>query len=569
MLVLLVAFLGGVLTIVSPCILPVLPFVFARGGRSFRSHTLPMLASMAVAFAAVTSLAAVSGAWVVALNESARYAALVLLGVFGLTLLMPAVGDYLSRPLVALGARLTAQDANRPGASALLPIALGVGTGLLWAPCAGPILGLLLTGAALNGANVGTSLLLLVFACGAATALAAALWLGRGMATALRRFLPVAGRMRRIAGAAILAGVAAPALGLDTNLLTRIPTPATTSLEQGLVERLQRPAVSAKSAVPQGPLSYLGGATEWINSPALGADALQGKVVLVNFWTYSCINCLRTLPYLRAWAEKYKDAGLVVVGVHTPEFAFEKRSSNVSRAVGDLGISYPVAIDNDFRVWRSFANRSWPGFYLIDSHGQVRHQVAGEHAYERTEQVIRTLLSEAGQTHPMGDAVRPAARGVEAAPDLTALLSGETYLGYERATDFAPGRSISKDRDAIYTPSRSLGANQWTLAGHWRIEGERAVVVAEGGRVVHRFQARDLHMVLGPASDGRPVRFRVLVDGKPPHADHGSDTNAQGEGVIDRQKLYQLVRQGTSTRERLFEIEFLDPGAEAYAFTFG
>ena len=319
----------------------------------------------------------------------------------------------------------------------------------------------------------------------------------------------------------------------------------------------------------QGPLAGLSGATEWINTPALAAEDFRGKVVLVNFWTYSCINCLRTLPYLRAWAEKYSDAGLVVIGVHTPEFAFEKRTSNVRRAVADLGIRYPVAVDNNFGVWRAFGNQSWPGFHIVDSQGRLRHQVAGEHDYERSEQVIRSLLSEAGRTPAAGDPVRPEGRGAEAAPDFSALFSGEAYLGYARATEFAPGTRIGRDRDTIYTPAATLRTNQWSLAGHWRVESERVVLVAAHGRVLHRFRARDVHMVLGPAPDGRPVRFRVLLDGKPPSGDHGADTNAQGEGVIDRQKLYQLVRQASPAKERLFEIEFLDPGAEAYAFTFG
>lgn len=565
MLILLAAFLGGVLTIASPCILPVLPFVFAPGKGSFRSHTLPMLASLALAFAAVTSLAAVGGAWVVALNESARYAAMALLALFGLALLVPAVADRMSRPLVALGARLARSGGGAP--SILAPVALGVGTGLLWAPCAGPVLGLLLTSAALHGANLGTSLLLLVFAAGAGTALAAALLFGRGVAAALRRFLPAAERMRRVAGAAVLAAVAVPAFGLDSVLLTRIPTAATAELERGLVRQIQRSGAAAETRT--GALSGLSASNEWINTPALQAEDLRGKVVLVNFWTYSCINCLRTLPYLRAWSEKYADAGLVMIGVHTPEFAFEKRSSNVRRTVTELGIRYPVAIDNDFAVWRAFQNRGWPGFYIVDGKGTLRHQVAGEHDYARTEQVIRSLLAEAGRTPGGADAVRPEARGVEAAPQLSALFSGETYLGYARATGFAPGMRVGRDRDALHTPAASLLANQWSLAGHWRIEAERAVAVQAHGRVLHRFRARDLHMVLGPAADGRPVRFRVLLDGKPPGKDHGTDVDARGEGFIDRQKLYQLVRQASPARERLFEIEFLDPGAEAYAFTFG
>ncbi|MGS1009408.1 cytochrome c biogenesis protein DipZ [Achromobacter anxifer] len=570
MLILLVAFLGGVLTIVSPCILPILPFVFARGSGSFRTHALPLLASMALAFTAVASLAAVGGAWVVTLNEGARYAAMGLLALFGLALLLPAVGDWMSRPLVALGNRLAGAAPGAPRTAGLLSVGLGVGTGLLWAPCAGPILGLLLTGAALNGANVQTSLLLLSFACGAAAALAAALWLGRGVATALRRFLPAAHGLRRIAGAAVMVAVALPALGWNPALLSSASASGAARLEQQLVEQVRPGEPAQARAAANGPLASLPDANGWLNSEPLGAADLDGKIVLVDFWTYSCINCLRTLPYLKTWHDKYKDAGLSVIGVHSPEFAFEKSASNVRRAVADLGIQYPVALDNGFRIWRGFRNQSWPAFYLLDGQGRVRYTVAGEHDYAQTERMIQRLLAEAGRTPPDADAARPAARGVEAPPQWSTLRSGESYLGYGKAASYAPGGTrIRQDRDAAYVPAAELGANQWTLAGSWRLEPERAVATGANGRVIQRFHARDLHMVLGPAADGRPVRFRVTLDGQPPLADHGTDINEQGEGVIDRQKLYQLVRQQAPDRDRVFQIEFLEPGVEAYAFTFG
>jgi len=552
MLIILVAFLGGVLTIVSPCILPILPFVFARGSGSFRTHALPLLASMAVAFAAVASLAAFGGAWVVTLNEGARYTAMALLALFGLALLLPAVGDWMSRPLVALGNRLAGAPPGSPRAAGLLSIGLGLGTGLLWAPCAGPILGLLLTSAALNGANIQTSLLLLSFA------------------TTLHRFLPAAQGLRRVAGAAVMAAVAVSALGWNPALLSSASASGAARLEQQLVEQLSPNNRAKTFAAANGPLASLQDANGWLNSGPLGAADLDGKIVLVDFWTYSCINCLRTLPYLKAWHDKYKDAGLEVIGVHSPEFAFEKSASNVRRAVADLGIQYPVALDNGFRIWRAFRNQSWPAFYLLDGQGRVRYTVAGEHDYQQTERVIQRLLAEAGRTLPDADAARPAARGVEAPPQWSTLRSGESYLGYGKATSYAPGGTpIRQHKDAVYQPAGELGANQWTLAGSWRLEPELAVATGANGRVIQRFHARDLHMVLGPAADGRPVRFRVTLDGRPPLADHGADINEQGEGVIEGHKLYQLVRQQTPDRDRVFQIEFLEPGVEAYAFTFG
>jgi cytochrome c biogenesis protein CcdA/thiol-disulfide isomerase/thioredoxin len=589
MLVLIVAYLGGVLTILSPCILPVLPFVFARADRPFRSHGLPMLAGMAIAFAAVASLAAVGGGWVVAANEYGRHAAIALLALFGLALLLPAVADRLSRPLVALGMRLADTPAGRPTFS---PLLLGVGTGLLWAPCAGPILGLILTGAALNGASIGTSLLLLAYAAGACTSLAAALFLGHRVFARMKGSLRTGEWLRRAAGAAVLAGVAAIALGLDTGLLTRLSGGTTDALEHALLERIGSPAllaaprqttetgllptaVAAPMPMPlrtlrdQGAFPSLAGATEWINSPPLTSEALRGKVVLVDFWTYSCINCLRTVPYLRAWADKYKDAGLVVVGVHTPEFAFEKRSANVRRAVKDLDIGFPVALDNDYAVWRAFGNRAWPAFYFVDAQGRVRHQHFGEGEYARSEQVIQQLLAEAGQSRVASGLVAPKGLGTQAAPADEPARSGETYLGYERAEGFASPGGLAHDRLQAYEAPASLRTNHWALAGEWTVGPERAVLARAGGRIAHRFQARDLHLVLGPGADGRPVRFRVRIDGQPPAADHGFDTDAAGEGVIDAQRLYQLVRQRAGAKARHFEIEFLDSGAQAYAFTFG
>ena len=598
MIIVAIAYLGGVLTILSPCILPVLPFVFARADRPFRSHGLSMLLGMAFAFAGIATLAAVGGGWVVALNEWGRYAAMALLALFGLTLLLPTWADRMSRPFVALGMRLSQPaGAEHPSArpSFLSPLLLGIGTGLLWAPCAGPILGLILTTAALNGASAGTSLLLLAYAAGACTSLAAALLFGGRVFSALKGSLRTGEWIRRAAGAAVLAGVGAIALGLDTGLLSQLSSAGTTRLETTLLEKIGhkspssslpqsdtaaeapamlataagRESVAARPLGTQGLFPSLAGATEWINAEPLTPESLRGKVVLVDVWTYSCINCLRTLPYLRAWADKYKDAGLVVLGVHAPEFAFEKRLSNVRKATRDLGIGFPVAVDNDFAIWRGFGNRAWPAFYFIDAQGRIRHHQFGENQYEEAEQVIQQLLAEAGQTHIPSGLVAPQGEGVQAAAPATGALSEETYLGDERAHNFASPGGVARDRANDYRGPAALRANQWALAGDWTVERERAVLNRVDGRIAYRFHARDLHLVLGPSADGKPVRFRVLLDGKAPLADHGFDTDAQGNGTIDGQRLYQLVRQAAGGKDRLFEIEFMDPGVQAYAFTFG
>jgi cytochrome c biogenesis protein CcdA/thiol-disulfide isomerase/thioredoxin len=603
------AFLGGVLTIVSPCILPVLPFVFARADQPFVRSGLPLLAGMAVTFAGVATLAAVGGAWAVRANEYGRIGAIVLLALFGITLLFPAIADRLMRPLVTAGAWLSqkAQAEGRSGSPVLLSFLLGIATGFLWAPCAGPILGLVLTGAALEGANTQTSVLLLAYAAGAATSLAVALLLGGRVFEAMKRSLGAGQWIRRGLGVAVLAGVVAIALGLDTGLLTRLSIASTSDYEQALLDLApgmdHQPSVimegspgmmmsgspamapvmapgpgmmmSSKAAgqgdgLPiEGQLPSLAGATAWLNSPPLTPEGLRGKVVLIDFWTYSCINCLRAIPYVRAWSDKYKAQGLVVIGVHAPEFAFEKNIDNVRRAVGDLKIDYPVAIDNEYAIWRAFNNQYWPAHYFIDAQGRIRHHHFGEGDYEESEQVIRMLLAEAGKGDVAGGFEKVAGSGVEAAADLGSVQSPETYVGYERAENFISPGGVVRDAPHDYSTPSSLQRNQWALAGDWTVGTEKAVLDGATGRIVFLFHARDLHLVLGPAPDGKPVRFRVLIDGAPPGADHGTDTDSDGHGVISGQRLYQLVRQSQSAKDRTFEIEFLDPGAEAFAFTFG
>jgi len=362
MILFLLAYLGGVLTIVSPCILPVIPFVLARADRPFLRNGLPMLIGMTLAFAVVASFASVAGGWVVSANQYGRLAALVLLAVFGLTLLFPAVADHLMQPLVSVGARLS--QSAEGNETLLAPLVLGVATGFLWAPCAGPVLGLILTGAALQGANVGTALLLLTYAAGAATSLALALLVGGRVFAAMKKSIGAGEWVRRGLGAAVLVAVVAIGLGADTGFLTNISVGGTTTLEQSLLDKLRpsqktasgssvtmqgKPSDQANAELPvEDLMPSLAGAEEWLNSPPLSLEALKGKVVLVDFWTYSCINCLRSIPYVRAWAEKYKDHGLVVIGVHAPEFAFERNVANVKNAIATLKIGYPVAIDNEY-----------------------------------------------------------------------------------------------------------------------------------------------------------------------------------------------------------------------------
>jgi cytochrome c biogenesis protein CcdA/thiol-disulfide isomerase/thioredoxin len=573
MLVLILAYLGGVLTILSPCILPVLPFVFARSDKPFLRNGLPLLLGMAITFAVVATLAAVGGGWAVHANEYGRYIAMLVLAFLGLTLLSTHLAEWISRPFVALGNRLSNRSAS-DGDSIWGAAGLGVATGLLWAPCAGPILGLLLTGAALNGANVQTTLLLLTYAAGAATSLAVALLIGGKVFALMKRSLGAGEWVRRALGVLVLCGVAAIALGLDTGLLTRVSLASTGGIEQKLISAV-RPATPAqplpKAGDPlpvEGEFPSLAGATGWLNSPPLTVPSLRGKVVLVDFWTYSCINCIRTLPYVRGWYDKYKDHGLVIIGVHSPEFAFEKNPDNVARAVKALGVDYPVALDNDYAIWKGFHNQYWPAHYFIDARGRIRSHHFGEGDYHESEDVIRQLLTEAGQKNLPGGYVNDDHRGVEAAASGDPTRSPETYVGYARAMNFAGGRMAHDDPWDYHAPN-AYATNQWALNGRWIVRDEYAQLERAGGSITYRFRGRDLHLVLGPGSDGKPVRFRVTIDGKPPGADHGMDTDAAGNGSVDSQRLYQLVRQANGTGERLFEITFLDPEVRAYAFTFG
>ena len=319
----------------------------------------------------------------------------------------------------------------------------------------------------------------------------------------------------------------------------------------------------------EGHLPGFDGATGWLNSPPLTVADLRGKVVLVDFWTYTCINWLRTLGYVRAWAQKYEDQGLVVVGVHTPEFPFERDIDNVRWAAQDMSVEYPVALDSDYAVWRAFANRYWPAVYIADAEGRIRHHQFGEGGYEECERIVQRLLREAGRDGIGDDLVSVAADGFEAQADWATLESPETYLGYEQAQNFASPGGAEFDEPRTYVAPDPLKLNHWALAGDWTIERRASVLHQTEGRIAFRFHARDVHLVMGPSARGTSVPFRVLVDGEPPGDAHGLDVDEHGGGTVARQRLYQLIRERGSITDRTFEITFLAPGVEAYVFTFG
>jgi thiol-disulfide isomerase/thioredoxin len=325
----------------------------------------------------------------------------------------------------------------------------------------------------------------------------------------------------------------------------------------------------ASGARDEGRMPGLDGAAGWLNSTPLSSQSLRGKVVLVTFWTYSCINSLRELPYIKAWAAKYKDAGLVVIGVHSPEFGFEKDPANVKNAVADLRVAFPVPIDSDHSIWSAFRNEYWPADYFIDRRGIIRYHHFGEGEYEKSERVIQELLRENGAAGLNGGPVRITAAGAEARPSED-VPSPETYVGYRRAERFASPERLAQDSRRAYSSPASLSLNQWGLSGPWTAGAESAVLHAAPGKIVFRFHGRDLHMVLGPAKNGNAVRFKVRLDGVAPGADCGIDSGPDGSGEVREPRLYQLIRQqGQVVGDRTLEIEFLDPGVQAFSFTFG
>jgi cytochrome c biogenesis protein CcdA/thiol-disulfide isomerase/thioredoxin len=575
MLLILLAYFGGILTILSPCILPVLPFVFARADRPFVKSTLPMLAGMAATFAIVATLAAVGGGWAVRANAIGRWAALVLLALFGIALVFPSVSDRLTRPLVAMGSRLTEKQGQEE--SVWSAVILGVATGLLWAPCAGPILGIIFTAAALQGASFNTTLLLLAYALGAATSLALALLVGGKVFARMKKSLGASERIRQVLGVLVLVGVGAIAFGLDTRVLSKLSSAQTASLESGLARKLGasqqmdeakvRTNAAGELVLPAlGMLPTLDGLGPWFNSQPLTNQQLRGKVVLIDFWTYSCINCLRALPYVKAWDAKYRKDGLVIIGVHAPEFAFERDPANVAKAVQDLGVRYPVALDNQYRLWNALKNQYWPAHYFVDAEGRVRYFHHGEGEYAMSERVIRQLLAEAGHA-PAGGMAEASASGAEAAAAFAEIGSPETYIGYYRADRFASPGGLLHDKPKTYAGA-PLALNQWSFEGAWIDNRQSARSLQPGTKLSFRFHARDLHLVLGSAS-GKPLRFRVTLDGAAPGGDSGVDAKPDGSGTVTGQRLYQLVRQKGPVRDRTFTITFLDPGVEAFSFTFG
>jgi thiol-disulfide isomerase/thioredoxin len=333
--------------------------------------------------------------------------------------------------------------------------------------------------------------------------------------------------------------------------------------------RMRQPTRIALDQAFEGKLGALDRASTWLNTQPLGVADLRGQVVLVNFWTYTCINWRRTLPHLRAWADKYRDSGLIVVGVHTPEFRFETDINNIRRAVREQDIGYPIVVDSHYSIWDEFRNQFWPAVYLFDANGRVRHHKFGEGDYEQIEFVIQRLLIEAGHRSFDSKPVSVRGLGAEAAADWRNLGSPETYLGSSHASSFASVREVQPDRSRAYAFPSRLKLNEWSLAGRWSVNPDSTTSISAHGRIAFRFHARDLHLVMGSQTDNAVIPFRVTIDGKPPGPARGIDIDADGRGTLDGQRMFQLIRQAGPIEDRRFEIEFFEPGAEVFVFTFG
>jgi thiol-disulfide isomerase/thioredoxin len=383
----------------------------------------------------------------------------------------------------------------------------------------------------------------------------------------MRRYVFISGSARRAVGAACIVGLVALGLCSDAKVLTRLPIMKTAKAADSLIGAFHPPNFAALG--DEGAAPDLDGAIGWLNSPPLSRKSLRGKVALVNFWTYTCINSLRPMPYLQNWAAKYHDAGFVVIGVHTPEFSFEREPMNVETAVHNLKIPFPVAIDSKYRIWESFNNQYWPAQYLVDAKGRVRYHHFGEGYYGDVERAIQTLLKENGATGFATDTPTVSGVGIEAAPNWPEARSPETYIGYRQAENFASPEKVRKDSAQVYSAPANFSLNHWGLSGSWNVNAESAVLQATPGKVVFRFHSRDLHLVVAPAKDGKPVRFVVRLDGAAPGENRGVDTAPDGSGEIREPRLYQLIRQKGAIVDRTFEIEFLDPGVQALDFTFG
>jgi cytochrome c biogenesis protein CcdA/thiol-disulfide isomerase/thioredoxin len=570
------AVLAGVLTVLSPCILPILPALLSTSVSSKNTHRpFWVVLGLVFSFALFGTTFAVFKSFLGLSNGTLRDIALVILLFFAISLLVPRLWEH-------MGSRISSFVQNTPWMSRISGESGPVGTmllggalGLVWAPCAGPILGIILTLATVQASFLKTFLLMGGYALGASIPMLLIGYGGQRFAKKIIRFRSLGAVAPKILGVVTLGAVIGLYFNLDTLLFSHLPDKLFLSnlIEEKLVA--QKPSspgipetaamVTTSASLPIiGTMPEFKGITDWVNSPPLTTSVLRGKVVLVDFWTYSCINCIRTLPYVQSWYKKYKDQGFVVVGVHTPEFAFEKKVSNVEKAVKQFQISYPVAIDSSYGTWNAYSNQYWPADYLVDSQGRIREIHFGEGHYRQTEKAIQSLLAEAGSLKKnvmLGGALD--------STDFSSIQSPETYLGYSRANHFSsPGR-VYPDGNHSYTFPSSLPSNHWALQGIWKISGEKIVLKHPAGAIRFRFRAPKLNIVMKGIGEGSVAK--VFLDGKPLETrNFGNDVGPDGTITIHDPKLYNLVNLPINdSKDHLFEIRFPKPRVAVYTFTFG
>ncbi len=576
------AIAAGALTVLSPCILPILPALLsASASNGIRHRPFWIVLGLAISFTLFGAVFAVFGTFLGLSDAALRYAAMAILLFFGLSLLWPRLWERVGSRVGALAQKLPGADRPPAGQGRGGALLLGASLGLVWAPCAGPILGIIITLAAVQGAFGRSLLLMSCYSLGAALPMLVIGYGGRrlyGKILALGKWGELS---HRVLGVVTIATVVALFFNLDTLFLSRVPArlfPAET-LERKLAGAASRGPARGADAAPgvaeastdASSLPVLGKMPEftniaaWLNSPPRTSASLRGKVVLVDFWTYSCINCIRTLPHVTRWYDKYRDEGLVVVGVHTPEFTFEKDEANVKKAVARYGIRYPVALDNFYGTWSAYNNSVWPAHYLFDAQGRLREVHFGEGEYEETERAIQSLLREAKLARGTQQVERPAAK-----VDFSLIDSPETYIGYGRARNFSSREAAAHDRARNYTAPATLGLNEWALRGPWKITRESALLEAPGGGVQFHFKARQLNLVMRDAG-GTGVKARVLLDGKPVPPDHrGADVGSDGRLTVSESRLYDLIDlSAKDRRDHVFEIDFEGAGVALYSFTFG
>jgi len=582
----LLSILAGLLTVLSPCILPVLPpLLSASVATPLRHRPFWIVLGLAGGFTLFGTTFALFGSLLGLSDALLRHVALGILFFFSLSLIWPRLWEGIGNRISFLAQRYA--GINRLGAEPdrLNALLIGGSLGLIWAPCAGPILGIIITLATVQRSFAQTLFLMGGYSLGAAVPMLLIGYGGQTVSHRLQHFRVWGPISHKLLGSLTLATVIGLYFNLDTWLLSHLPGRLfiTNQIERQLVDKKGSASIPredpdasdsnsgiALASTEAMPLPVLGTIPEfshitaWINSPALSSSDLKGKVVLIDFWTYSCINCIRTLPYVTQWYQKYKDQGLVVVGVHTPEFSFEKEEANVKQAVLRHGIHYPVALDNDYGTWNAYNNRYWPAHYLIDAQGRIREEHFGEGNYKETERAIQTLLSEAKLLH------RPVSlEAPKDSVDFSKIHSSETYIGYGRTQNFSSPQGLQPDAVLDYAAPATLGLNQWTLTGLWKITEEAAVLQAPGGAIRFRFEAPKLNLVM--AGKGKGSMAKVFLDGKPISPDsRGDDVGPDGNVTVTDSRLYNLVTlpQGDGG-DHLFELIFEEPNVKLFAFTFG